>query len=167
MSNDKGSNGTSKPRLCERCGSRMPPQKRGRPRRWCTQQCRQSAYEDRHNLESWKDKQPNVNDLSDVVEVMQDRAARREARHRQVAPDREATHTSSVCVQTVLSDYVLMTFVVEHVTDVVRDHGVVNTFNGRILAGAVAELVNAVLEKTARVVPVDACPGINPPTPHN
>jgi hypothetical protein len=38
---------------------------------------------------------------------------------------------------------------------------------GQILAGAVAELVNAVLEKTAAVVPVDACPGINPPTPHD
>ena len=58
------------------------------------------------------------------------------------------------------------TFVVEHVADVVRAHGVLNTFNGRILAGAVAELVNAVLEKTAAVVPADACPGINPPTPH-
>jgi hypothetical protein len=67
-------------------------------------------------------------------------------------------------VQTVLSDYVLTTFVVEHVTDVVRAHGVVNTFNGRILAEAVSELVNAVLEKTAAVVPADSCPGINPPS---
>ena len=167
MSDDKGSKGPSKPRLCERCGSRMPPQKRGRPRRWCSQQCRQSAYEERHGLESWKDKQPKVNSLSDTVEVMNDRAARREARRLQVATDRKAAHTSHECVQAVLSDYILTTFVVEHVADVVRAHGVVNTFNGRILAEAVAELVNAVMEKTAAVVPADACPGINPPTPRH
>lgn len=166
MSKENESKEPSKPRLCERCGSRMPPQKRGRPRRWCSQQCRQSAYEERHGLESWKDKQPKVNDLSDVVEVLNDRAARRVARRPQVVPDREAAHTSHMCVQTVLSDYVLTTFVVEHVTDVVRAHGVVNTFNGRLLAEAVAELVNAVMEKTAAVVPADACPGTNPPTPH-
>ena len=91
----------------------------------------------------------------------------------QVVPDREVPHTSHTCVQTVLADYILTTFVilktfvVEHVTDVVRAHGVVNTFNGRILADAVAELVNAVMQKTAAVVPADACPGINPPTPHD
>ena len=166
MSDDKRSKEPSKPRLCERCGSRMPPQKRpaaslvlpavpaigvrGTPR-----------------PRELKDKQPNVNDLSDVVEVMQHRAAQREARRRQVVPDREAPHTSHTCVQTVLADYVLTTFVVEHITDVVRDHGVVNTFNGRILAEAVAELVNAVMEKTAAVVPADACPGINPPRPRH
>ena len=98
MGKEKESREPSKPRLCERCGSRMPPQKRGRPRRWCSQQCRQSAYEERHSLESWNDKQPKVNDLSDVVEVMNDRAARREARRRQVVPNRQATHTSHECV---------------------------------------------------------------------
>ena len=95
---------------------------------------------------------------------MQDRAARRETKRRQVDPDRGAAHTSHECVQTVLSDYILTTFVVEHVADVVRTHGVVNTFNGRLLAEAVAELVNAVMEKSAAVVPADACPRINPPT---
>lgn len=109
MNDEEGSKGPSKPRLCERCGSRMPPQKRGRPRRWCSQQCRQSAYGERHGLESWKDKQLKVNDLSDVVEVMNDRAARREARRRQFVPNRGSTHTSQSCVQTVLSDYVLTT----------------------------------------------------------
>lgn len=168
MSDVEGSKEPSKPRLCERCGKRMPPQRRGRPRRWCSQQCRQSAYEERHNLESWADKQPKVTDLSDVVEVVQDRAARRETtRHRQAVPGREITHDSSECLQTVRSDYVLMTFVVERVADIVRAHGVANTFNGRLLAGAVVELVNAVLEKTAAVVPVAACPGINPQTPED
>lgn len=61
------------PRACRRCGAPLPPQKAGRPRQWCSQRCRQSAYEERHGLESWKDKQPKVNDLSEVVEVMQAR----------------------------------------------------------------------------------------------
>ncbi|GAA3524774.1 hypothetical protein GCM10022234_21970 [Aeromicrobium panaciterrae] len=165
MSDDKESKEPSKPRLCERCEKRMPPQKRGRPRRWCSQKCRQSAYEERHGLESWKDKQPRVSSLSDVVEVAQDRAARREVRSRQFGRGREATHDSSECLQTVRSDYLLMAFVVEHLADIVSAHGVVNTFDGRILARAVSELVNAVLEKCAAVVPVEACPGINPPTP--
>ena len=56
-------------RTCQRCGLPLPPQKSGRPRRWCSQQCRQAAYEELHGLESWKDKQPKPNDLSDVVEV--------------------------------------------------------------------------------------------------
>ena len=93
MSDDKRSKEPSKPRLCERCGSRMPPQKRGRPRRWCSQQCRQSAYEERHGLESWKDKQPKVSDLSDVVEVMSERGAGRDASRRRSASDGRRVHT--------------------------------------------------------------------------
>ena len=60
-----------------------------------------------------------------------------------------------------------MTMVVEQVTDITRDYGVINTFEGQLLAKAVAELVNAVLEKTAAVAPFDACLGINPPTTHD
>lgn len=62
---------------CQRCGLPLPLQKSGRPRKWCSAQCRQAAYEERRGLESWKDKQPKVNDLSDVVEAVQNRAARR------------------------------------------------------------------------------------------
>ena len=165
MSDEKESMEARKPRLCERCGSRMPPQKRGRPRRWCSQQCRQSAYEERHGLESWKDKQPKANDLSDVIEVAQSRGAEREAGRRRTSSDRRRTHTSSDCLTTVLADLILMTMVVEQLGDMVRDYVVVNTFKGRLLAERLAELVNTVLERSAAVVPVDACPGINPPTP--
>lgn len=129
--------------MCGRCGKRMPPQKRGRPRRWCSQQCRQSAYEERHGLESWKDKQPKVDGLSDVVEVMQDRAARRPRAG--TSGGRGSEHDRLVCVDTVLSEYILTTFVLEHVTDVIRRGGIANTFNGRILAAAVTELVYVVL----------------------
>jgi len=42
-----------KPRLCERCGKWMTPQKRVRPRKCCSHQCRQSAYEERNGLSRW------------------------------------------------------------------------------------------------------------------
>ncbi|WP_332643559.1 hypothetical protein [Aeromicrobium sp.] len=145
----------------------MPPQKRGRPRRWCSQQCRQSAYEERHGLESWKDKQPKVSNLSDVVEVMSERGARRDAARRRSTSDRRGAHTPNDCLFAVGEDLISMTMVVERVTDMVRDYGVVNTFEGRLLAGRVAELVNTVLERCAAVVPVEACPGINPSTPES
>lgn len=152
-------------RTCQRCGDPLPPQKAGRPRRWCSQQCRQSAYEERHGLESWKDKQPKVNDLLDVVEVVQNRAARRADARRRVSSDRRRVHTPNDCLNTVGQDLIQMTMVVEQVTDITRDYGVINTFEGQVLGKAVAELVNAVLDSTMRVVPVDECPGINPPTP--
>ena len=60
-----------------------------------------------------------------------------------------------------------MTMVVERVTDMVRDYGLVNTFEGRLLAGRIAELVDTVLERSMAAVPVEACPGINPPTPES
>ena len=44
---------------------------------------------------------------------------------------------------------------------------VVNTFDGRLLAERVAELARVVLDPTARVVPADSGPGINPATPRD
>jgi hypothetical protein len=165
MSDGNGSKEPSKPRLCERCGERMPPQKRGRPRRWCSQQCRQLAYEERHGLESWKDKQPKVKDLSDVVEAMSERGARRDASRQRYSSDRRRAHTPNDCLNVVGQDLHLMAMVVEQVIDITRSYGAINTFEGRLLAERVAELVNAVFDWSARVVPVDACPWINPRRP--
>ena len=165
MSDGSGSKEPSKPRLCERCGKRMPPQKRGRPRRWCSQQCRQSAYEERHGLESWKDKQPKVKDLSDVVEAMSDRGAGRDASRQRSSRDPRRAHTTDDCLNVVGQDLLLMALIVDQLIDITRRYGAINTFEGRMLAERVAELVNAVLEQTARVVPVDSCPWINPRRP--
>ena len=151
MSDDKGSKEPSKPRLCERCGSRMPPQKRGRPRRWCSQQCRQSAYEERHGMESWKDKQPKVNDLSDVVEVAQDRAASRSG-GRHLTSERRRVWASHDCVSAVCSDQLFMAMVVDAVADLVSDQRLLNTLEGRFLAQGVARLVEAVHAAAFRVV---------------
>lgn len=164
MSDSECSKEPSKHRLCERCGKRTPPQKRGRPRRWCSQQCRQLAYEERHGLESWKDKQPKVNNLSDVVEGASERGARRDASRQRSSADRRREHTSTDCLMVVTQDLISMTMVVEQVIDITRRYGVINTFEGRLLADRVAELINTVLDRSAGVVPVDACPGINPPT---
>lgn len=152
MSEEVGSKELSEPRLCERCGSRMPPQKRGRPCRWCTQQSRQLAYEERHGLESWKDKQPGVDNLSDVVEVMSDRAASRDAARRRAAMRRRSDHTSGDCVSAVCADQLSMAMVVDAVTDLVSEQKLVNTLEGRFLARGVAQLVEAVHITAFRVV---------------
>ena len=39
---------------CRQCGLPLPPQKRGRPRIYCSASCRQQAYEKRHDIEPWK-----------------------------------------------------------------------------------------------------------------
>jgi hypothetical protein len=58
-----------------------------------------------------------------------------------------------------------MAMVVEQVIDITRRYGAINTFEGRLLAEQVAELVNAVFDRSAAVVPAESFPGINPPTP--
>lgn len=116
-------------------------------------------------MESWADRQPKVNSLSDVIEVAQTRGAEREVRRRRPASDRRQTHTSTDCLRVVTSSLLLTAMVLERVTDTVRVCGVVNTAEGRILAGHVADLVNAVLARSASVVSAEASPGLNPPTP--
>src|SRR4051794_21553310 len=113
MSDDQNDKKPSKPRLCERCGERMPPQKRGRPRRWCSQQCRQSAYEERKGIPSWREKQPKVESLSDVVEIAQERGARRAIATRGFVTTSEHSHAPADCLQTVWNDRMLSAMVVD------------------------------------------------------
>lgn len=143
MSDKQGSKEPSKPRLCERCGSRMPPQKRGRPRRWCSQQCRQSAYEERHGLESWADKQPKVSDLSDVIEESQSRAARREVAHRLAISRGPKAHSFGDCLATICGDQLHLAMVIDTVTDHVLEGKILNNGEGRFLANRLMWLVSA------------------------
>jgi hypothetical protein len=153
MSHGNGSTESAKPRLCERCGKRMPPQKRGRPRRWCSQQCRQSAYEERHDLASWKDKQPKVSSLSEVVEVMSDRGARRSSSQRQDSPAGRPDSASHDCVGVVCANQAYMALVVDDVAEMILDMKPLSTSDGRFLARAVARLVESVHHVAFRVVP--------------
>ena len=153
MIDGNGSTESAKPRLSERCGKRMPPQKRGRPRRWCSQQCRQSAYEERHGLESWKDNQPKVNSLSDVVEVMSDRGARRSSSRRPDSTARGPDTESHDCVGVVCANQAYMALVVDDVAEMVLDLKPLSTSDGRFLARAVARLVESVHHVAFRVVP--------------
>lgn len=116
-------------------------------------------------MESWKDKQPKVDNLSDVVELAQEHGARRDASRRRPSSDRRRAHTTDDCLNVVGQDLLLMSMIIDQVIDITRRYGAINTFEGRTLAERVAELVNTVLEQTARVVPVDQCPWINPRTP--
>lgn len=164
MSDGNGLREPSKPRQCERCGKRMPPQKRGRPRRWCSQQCRQSAYEERHGLESWKDKQPKVSNLSDVIEAAQERAARQRAGRRYVtgipALDRHRpNHRYVDCLGVVCSDEMYMRVVLDRVTDMLFERRIPDTIDGRFLAGGIARLVNTVAPGAIRVPDPDGPEG--------
>lgn len=129
------------PRRCPRCRGAMPIQKKGRPRKWCSQQCRQSAYEERHGLESWKDKQPKIDDLSDFVEVAQERGAKRSAA-RQHAVEPEPQHS---CVTAVCANPYYMAMVVDAVTDLFINDEQLNKDAGVFLATGVVNLVNTVV----------------------
>lgn len=124
---DEGSKEPSKPRLRGRCGARMPPQKRGGPRRWCSQQCRQLSYEERHGLESWKDNQPKVITLSDVVEVMSERGARRYVSRIPALDRHRPDHKWTSCVGVVCSDELYMRAVLEAVTDMLNEDRIPDT----------------------------------------
>ena len=143
MSDEQERSEVTKPRLCERCGSRMSPQKRGRPRRWCSQQCRQSAYEERHGLESWKDKQPKVKDLSDVIEESQSRAARRDVAHRLAISRGPGAHSFGDCLATICGDQLHLAMVIDTVTDHVLEGKILNNGEGRFLANRLMWLVSA------------------------
>ena len=134
----------------------MPPQKRGRPRRWCSQQCRQSAYEERHGLETWKDKQPKVDDLSDVVEVMQDRAARRYVTGIPALDRHRPDHKWTTCMAVVCSDEFYMRVVLDAVTDILCEDRIPDTLEGRFLAGGIARLVDTVVPGALRQPDVNA-----------
>lgn len=151
MSNGQGAKDRSGPRLCEGCGSPLPPQKTGRPRRWCSQQCRQTGYEERNGLESWKDKQPKVSSLSDVVEVAQDRAAQRSLTRQR--PADHGVHVWGDCVSAVCADQLYMAMVVDAVADLISDDNVLDNLDGRFLAGGVARLVAALGIPIRKVAP--------------
>ena len=158
MSAKQESTDQTESKTCRRCGAPLPPQKAGRPRQWCSQQCRQSAYEERHGLENWKDKQPKVNDLSDVVEVMQDRAARRDVVRKRDPKDYVSAHTWGTCVGTVCADQLYMAMVLDAVTDVIIADKVRAGFEGRFLVGGIARLVETVVPGSLRAAPSDVPP---------
>ena len=115
-------------------------------------------------MPSWKDQQPRAESLSDVVEVMQDRAAR-------AAPPvgrrswQEPHRPGAACALHVAEDPLDAAFVIDRVADVVRETGIPNVPLGQRLAEAVVELVNAVLDRTAGVFPAEDIRRLNPSQP--
>jgi hypothetical protein len=143
MSHEEDEKSPSKPRLCERCGKRMPPQKRGRPRRWCSQQCRQSAYEERKGIPSWRESQPKVESLSDVVEVVQERAARRSMAARVTPTVTARLHEPADCLEAIWSDRMLSAMVVDILSINLVEHGVTDTVEDRFVVWAISGLFEA------------------------
>ena len=165
MTKEQEPPGGREPRACPQCGSPIPAQSKGRPRKWCSQQCRQSAYEERHGLESWKDKQPKIDDLSDVVEVMQERGTKRSA-GRPRAVDSKPQHS---CVTDVCANPFYMAMVVDAVTDLFINDAELDKDAGIFLATGVVNLVNTVVpiaalhlaepESILRTAQTDGTPG--------
>ena len=54
MSIDRGTTTSPAGKTCPQCGGFIPQQKRGRPRKYCSQSCRQDAYEKRNGLPNWR-----------------------------------------------------------------------------------------------------------------
>ena len=117
-------------------------------------------------MESWKDKQPTVNSLSDVVEVMSDRGARRGGQSRGSSA-RKSNRASHDCVGVVCANQAYMALVVDDVAEMVLDLKPLSNSDGRFLARAVARLVESVHLVAFQVVPTgtplpptDSVPGV-------
>jgi hypothetical protein len=100
---------------------------------------------------SWSDQQPKVTSLSGIVEVSQDRAAGQAAMRsaERMRNPKDAPHD---CTFAIWQDQVEMAIIVDHVADLVAHQIFQSGADGRLLAEAVARLVNAVDLVTMRVV---------------
>ena len=96
-------------------------------------------------MESWKEKQPKVKDLSDVVEVLSERGARRYESGIPVVDRHRSDHKWTTCLGVVCSDEFAMRAVLDAVTDMLCADRIPDTIDGRFLAGGIARLVNTVV----------------------
>jgi hypothetical protein len=94
-------------------------------------------------MESWKDKQPKVKDLSEVVEVVQERSARRDAFRPKGRPRDLRVHNSSDCLMTIAGNQIALGLALEFVTELVLEERLAITFEGQFLADRVARLIDA------------------------
>lgn len=109
-------------------------------------------------MASWSDQQPKLTDLSEVVEVTQDRAAGRAAM-RSAERLRNPQDASHDCTFAIWQDQTEMAIIVDHVADLVAHQVFRSGAEGRLLAEAVARLVNAVDLVTMRVARLRDPPG--------
>lgn len=122
---------------CPQCGSPVSAQQRGRPRVYCSQSCRQAAYEERHGIDPWTERYQPRDDPFTVLENNTSRQAIRASDRRladttrQVERDPEALYTSeraareicatfpTLCIEVVLSDVLYCSAVLDHLSELI------------------------------------------------
>ncbi|MGH8522802.1 MAG: hypothetical protein ACREXY_00815 [Gammaproteobacteria bacterium] len=130
-----------KPR-CQVCTRKLPaPKGRGRPRKYCSDSCRQEAYERRHEIPAFKDRWEG------------DDGPGRNDQHR------PKPHSFQDCVDEVTGSILGLEDAVDMVTHVIRSGAVFSTGPERMLAFAVSELVNAVIDQSIGVMKPDGSIG--------
>ena len=122
---------------CPQCCGPVSAQRRGRPRVYCSQSCRQAAYEERHGIDPWTERYQPHEDPFTVLENNVSRQAIRASNRqladatRQVERDPDALYTSeraareicatfpTLCIELVVSDPLYCAAVLDHLCEVI------------------------------------------------
>ena len=122
---------------CRQCGLPLPPQKRGRPRIYCSASCRQQAYEKRHDIEPWKQRWQPGDGPFGGLEANADASAMNHVKRQMAAASRRArrdpnaTFTSvenvqricrsnpEACIEVVTGNPLYAAAVVDHLADII------------------------------------------------
>ncbi len=155
MSIDKGTTTSPAGKTCPQCGSFLPQQKRGRPRKYCSQSCRQDAYEKRNGLPSWRAERLARESASKVERAYRRteyEKARRLTRLRDSQCHDTHEHLES-CLDSVCSDEFAMAEVFENVSCIVLDDLLSQTAKSEHLGRAIEQLVSDVRLTGFRATP--------------
>ncbi|QYJ04175.1 hypothetical protein KUV85_00400 [Nocardioides panacisoli] len=131
---------TQAARRCPVCDSPLKQRKRGRPRTYCSDSCKQAAYEERHDVDPWIERErasaksaddlsaPSPHHAAPVLSFELERELAGKAQR-----DRRTTYTSkdvlrkfcranpSYCVEVVVADPTLCAAVLGHLSDLIRE----------------------------------------------
>lgn len=146
MSMEMGTTTSPAGRTCPQCGGLIPQQKRGRPRKYCSQSCRQDAYEKRNGLPSWRAER-QARESASKVERAYRRTEYERARRltRLSTSQRHDIHEQlEACLDAVCSDELAMAEVLEVVSCIVLDDLLSKTTKSEHLGRAIEQLVSDV-----------------------
>lgn len=146
---------TNGPAECTQCHTPLPTQSRGRPRKYCSATCRQHAYEARHGLPNWSQKQ-EIREAERSLRKATRRIERERAR-RIAAVTSQLEHNRHShplhCVDTVRCHEAAMVEVLEFVSYLVLESDVGEYAEGVQLGQAIQRLVDDVRLMGSRAAP--------------
>ncbi len=155
MSIDKGTSTSPAGKICPQCGSFIPQQKRGRPRKYCSQSCRQDAYEKRNDLPSWRAERL-ARESARKVERAYRRTEYEKARRLtrlSTSPRHDIHEQLEACLDAVCADELAMAEVLENVSCIVLDDLLSKTAKSEHLGRAIEQLVSDVRLTGFRATP--------------